>query len=148
MDVVINYEDTTFRRTDATLARLCQEYPVVNSQCRDISKRHVDEVFGRVFGYSASIDPLTYHGPCVKKSNVNARHDGVILSCPLQRVEEESVYQIVINNQLDEEYVLDIRVPVFKEVIPFAYLKKRPVATRFSNTNTLVTLTEVHVVLS
>ena len=147
-DLIINYEDTTFRCNDDVLMRLSREHTIINYKCPDISKKKVDETFTKVFGYSPTINPLTYQGRCVKKSNTNGLHDGKIITCPIDKTEEGYVYQIIINNQLDEEMVLDIRAPVFKNTIPFLYLKKRSINTRFSNTNTIVEMAEVDEMLS
>src|SRR5258708_17783148 len=134
-ELIVNYEDTTFRHADETLKDLAAQRLVLNYRCKDISKNKVDAVFTKVFGYSLMVDPLTYHGSCVKKSNVNALHDGVIISCPVKTVDADFVYQIVINNQIDSETVQDIRAPIAKDYIPFVYLKARSLHDRFSNTN-------------
>lgn len=72
-----------------------------------------------VRGYGAGLDPLTHHGPCVRKSDLNA-HDGVIIQCPIVQVDERSVYQKVIENTDADGNARDIRVPVFGSAIPFS----------------------------
>jgi len=67
----------------------------------------------------------------VKKSNDNATHDGRIIQCPIDAVDEHAVYQRVVNNSRDGQFVEDIRVPVFGETIPFCYRVLRPVGRRF-----------------
>jgi hypothetical protein len=149
VDLIINWEDTTFRRDYAILNELDKKQRVVNLECKDISKERVDQVHQAVFGYSLAVDPLTYTGLCVKKSNNNATHDGVILKCPVTEIDENSVYQIVVNNRANDDYVEDIRVPIFgTNRIPFCYKKYRHVQDRFSNENTLSELCEVDAVLS
>ncbi len=77
-DTAIFFEDTTVRKIPQKLIAVSQHQPVVNLHSTDISKRHIDEVFGEVFGYAMSVDPETYKGTCVRKSDTNAVHDGAI----------------------------------------------------------------------
>jgi hypothetical protein len=139
-NVVVNWEDVTNRRAYESLTRLSAQHTVINLRCTDISKRHVDRVHARVFGYSTEIDPLTHRGPCVKKSDVNAVHDGTIIQCPITQREERCIYQKVIDNIGRDGNAHDIRVPVFGSRIPFCYLKSRPRAQRFGNENLAVAL--------
>jgi len=129
--LVMNWEDCTFRRSDKQLEELCAKEKVINGRCRDISKRRVDQVFKEVFGYSPTVDPLTYRGTCVAKSNINARHDGEILECPLKEINEEFVYQRLIDNAIDDESTMDFRVPIIKRTIPFVYIKYKAITKRF-----------------
>jgi hypothetical protein len=147
-DLIINWEDSTFPRSYETLDQLNERQRVLNIDCKDISKRRLDVVHKAVFGYSLAINPLTYQGLCVKKSNKNATHDGIVIQCPLEEVDEEAVYQIVVNNKANEDYIEDIRVPVFGQNIPFCYRKYRPVQQRFSNENAYVRLCAQDDVLS
>src|SRR5258708_27498612 len=122
-ELIVNYEDTTFRHADETLKNLAANNLVLNYRCKDISKNKVDAVFTKVFGYSLMVDPLTYQGRCVKKSNVNAKHDGQVISCPIKSVDASFVYQLVINNQIDPDTVQDLWAPIVKVHIHFVYLK-------------------------
>jgi hypothetical protein len=122
--------------------------PVINGSCRDISKANVSRHFSAVFGYSCDVDPLTYSGPCVEKSNLNALHDGRIVTCPAAAPRAGSVYQRVINNVVEGDLVEDIRVPVVNGTVPFVYLKYRPAAARFdSNKNRAIRLCDAQEVL-
>jgi hypothetical protein len=123
--------------------------PVINGTCRDISKANVSRHFSAAFGYSCDVDPLTYCGPCVEKSNLNALHDGRIVAGPTAAPRAGSVYQRVINNVVQGGLVEDIRVPVINGTVPFVYLKYRPVAARFdSNRNRAIRLCPAAEVLS
>lgn len=148
VDLVMSWEDCTFRRSFDVLERLSERRPVLNLKCWDISKRKVDEAHRAVFGYGLALNPLEHQGPCVKKSNLNAMHDGAVIRCPVEEVDAGAVYQRVVNNVADGVYVEDIRVPVFGESIPFCYLKRRPVQDRFGNENTSAHLCETGAVLS
>ncbi|MDJ0594371.1 MAG: hypothetical protein QNJ72_31085 [Pleurocapsa sp. MO_226.B13] len=99
-----------------------QNNHVVNLHCQDVSKLLVNQVFDEAFGYSIGVNPLTYTAKCVAKSNFNAKHDGKILSCPIDEVESGVVYQKLVDNELENNQVLEYRVPIFKQKIPFVYI--------------------------
>ena len=147
-DLILNWEDCTFRRPYAALEDLDRRQPVLNLRCRDISKRKVEAVHQAVFGYGLEVNPRKFVGRCVKKSDDNATHDGRIIQCPVKDTDERAVYQRVVNNSRDGQFVEDIRVPVFGSTIPFCYRKVRPVGDRFSNQNSSANVCEVSEVLS
>lgn len=132
-DIIVNYEDTTVRTHNDIAKYLKGNEYVINRYCVDISKEKVEKMFREIFGYGLAINPQTYKGNYVKKSNFNAMHDGVVLTKP-EKPERGYIYQRVVNNQI-KDTVLDFRVPFIMGAIPFVYLKYRPVETRFSNTN-------------
>ena len=120
----------------------------MNKHCDDVSKVKVEEVFRDIFGYGTLLDPKTHHGLCVMKSNENATHDGKIVECPVSvATRSDVIYQKMINNAVGNE-VLDIRVPIIGEQIPFVYLKYRGLSSRFSNMNARVTISSVDSILS
>ena len=47
-------------------------------------------------------------------------------------MKKDRVYQKLINNCHNDEFVFDMRVPVFKKTIPFVHLKYKPINDRFS----------------
>jgi len=108
---------------------------VVNFECRDFTKRTVSRIFGEVFGYDLAIDPRVHRGRCVRKSDGNGTHDGAVIECPIDQLEDGYVYQRLVNNEIGSAVVEDLRVPVFMHRIPFVYLKYRSRAMRFSNDN-------------
>lgn len=107
----------------------------LNAKCCDISKTTVARAFGAAFGYGLEVDPASYSGPMVEKSDDNGLHDGRIVQGPLQPLPGR-VYQRLIDNQADDRFVLDLRTPLVGGSIPFVYLKYRPIYDRFSNSNT------------
>ena len=142
----------SFQKVIDDLARLKSLYPsvkILGSVFFKDDKEIVQRIFKNSFGYDLEVDPLFHNGLAVKKSRVQARHDGNIVQCPLllNDVDVDSVYQKVVNNIVDK-YVLDVRVPVINGIIPFCYLKYRPIADRFSNVNTFVKLVMPHDVFS
>ena len=110
----------------------------ININCTDISKSKVARVFEDVFGYGLAIDPLAYEGQAVEKSEDNGAHDGRVVQCPIKKTKEGYAYQRLINNQLSDNSVEDIRTVVVGNEIPFVYIKHRPVETRFANSNSAV----------
>jgi hypothetical protein len=138
--VVIYFEDVTL---GSSLA-LKQKYPqakILNQHCTDISKKRVDEVHLSVFGYNTFINPLEYIGQAVKKSDANALHDGRIIECPNLAMDPNSVYQVLIDNEVDEKRVMDYRMPVVNGKIPLVYKKFKLKEVRFTND---VSYSEIH----
>lgn len=139
---IVFWEDKTFATAYPEIQTLSEDRQIVNIHCKDISKKHVDEVFGKVFGYKTIIDPITFKGTCVKKGDVNAAHDGTIVECPVNNPEPGFIYQKLINNKVNDQFIEDIRVPVFGNEIPFVYVKHRPIGTRFGSINNSVVVAE------
>jgi O-antigen/teichoic acid export membrane protein len=136
-DVAVSFEDATVRTPSPVLDRMRVAYPrVINIDCADISKAKVERVFQEVFGYGMRVDPRTHAGPCVRKSDDNAKHDGRVIECPTEP-EPGYIYQKLINNQ-EGDTVSDIRVLVIKDRIPFVWLRCRSVHYRFDRTDAVV----------
>ena len=127
----IRWQDATHGKVDKALNELSKSERVINIDCLDISKKHVDGVFSKVFGYSTIIDPLTFKGKIVEKSDTNGKHDGIILDGPIEEVRNEKIYQKLINNSSSDQFVVDMRVPVFGGNIPFVFLKYKLIENRF-----------------
>ncbi|MBL7107913.1 MAG: hypothetical protein ISS38_01255 [Candidatus Cloacimonetes bacterium] len=140
-DIKLHWEDCTYPKTITNIS-------FINSRCQTISKIDVEKSFEKIFGYKLLVNPRTFKGKCVKKNNLNAKHDGVVIECPIAKPEQGFVYQYLINNTVDNLKVEDIRVPFIKGDIPFVYLKYRLITTRFSNDNSFTKLKKVSNVLS
>jgi hypothetical protein len=132
-DLVINWDLETFRQSDQVLEQLGTRGRVLNMNCKDISKKYIDQIHQEVFGYATRIDPTEWKGKCVKKNDINAMHDGLVIDCPVDREEPGFIYQVVVNNHIDENLVEDIRIPIIGKEIPLAYLKYKPVESRFGS---------------
>ena len=104
-----------------------------NLHCTDISKGHVAEVFAEVFGYDLAVDPTIHDGLILKKSEINAAHDGQVLQGPLSHRTSGFSFQRLIDNQVSNRFFLDSRVPVFGGRLPFVYFKLRDIDTRFES---------------
>jgi len=141
-NLAMKWSSKTLSPRDRVLTKLVDGHEILNIRCENIRKTHVDSVFRDVFGCSTMIDPLRFEGKCVEKSNLDGLHDGTIVNCPVQTIKDGFVYQRVINNERNRGMVEDIRVPIFKDTIPFVYLKYRPVDKRFAKRNTRVLFAE------
>jgi hypothetical protein len=130
-DAAIFWTTRTIRRPTPALAAVARRARVLNFGCRDIGKRHVERVFSSVFGYGSLLSPRTMSGPCVRKSNLNARHDGVVVRCPVRRPRRDCVYQRLIDNRVGGDQVEDLRTPVIGGDIPFVYMSRKPLSDRF-----------------
>jgi len=114
-DHAVYWHDVLVRAPDAEVERLAAAGTVWNAGVRDISKRVVDRAVATAFGFPTLVDPTTYSGPCVEKSDDNAKRDGRIVTCPIPpaQVRPDKVYQ------------------VYNGTVPCVFLKKRPAADRF-----------------
>jgi hypothetical protein len=144
-DVAFNFMRGTHTEADRLRELPLPITQIVNFGTTDVSKRTVQAAFRSVFRYDLEVDPTTYHGPMVEKSDNNAWHDGRVVEGPMDAgsVQPDRVYQRVIRNMSSHEgLIVDHRAPIYGDVIPLVYLKYRPVATRFQNTNSFVEIAE------
>jgi len=102
---------------------------VLNKRCNNITKSYVDKIFTQVFGYSSLADTTKY-GYCVKKSEEQSAHDGVMTQTPCVK-SEGSIYQLLIDNRMDIDMVYDIRVPIFLGEIPLVFIKCKSIEGTF-----------------
>ncbi len=130
--LVLFFEDATAKES-AEAQYIRNQKHVLNHKCVDISKVKVDREHLKAFGYNTFIDPFTFEGIAVVKSDENAMHDGVKITCPINSKEVGKIYQILIDNSFNSTHVVDIRVPVFRGKIPLVYLKYKTNEKRFTN---------------
>lgn len=135
-DVAVHFQPDTFADL-SELSVLSNSPVVINRNCKDVSKVNVQRVFKRVFGYDLEVDPTTFSGKMVEKSNENYRHDGRILNGPVDpsTVNPGCVYQRAINTQNEEGLFVDLRTPVYNGHIPLVYAKVRSKENRFGSLN-------------
>lgn len=132
-DAIVAFDDTTIRKEDAILTELAKDHQVINAHCGDISKTHVEEIFKKVFGYGMSIDPRTYEGEYVQKSDTNALHDGKVLNTPSEP-QKGYIYQKLINNISSSAQAVDVRLHIFRSAIPLALYRYKSINDRFDHT--------------
>ncbi len=105
---------------------------VLNRDLRNVNKDYVDEIFTQSFGYSSMADTDKF-GFCIRKSNRQSAHDGVIMKTPCER-EPGYIYQLFLDNRDSISTVYDIRIPVFMGRIPLIFIKSRGIEGCFENT--------------
>ncbi len=147
-DLLFYFEDSEHALADTRSALPGLPAPIINGQCLDIRKSHVGAIFKKVFGYNLEIDPLTWHGDAVEKSEMNGKHDGRIVTCPIQETKPGYVYQRLIKNSEGGEVYTDIRTPIVGSTIPTVFLKHRRQETRFTNDNDKVERTTADAMFS
>jgi hypothetical protein len=136
-DILFHFDDQTVSENVPPVAGPRTRY--VNFNCRDVSKSRVTNAWERVCGYPFAVDPTTYAGQMVEKSELNAAHDGQILKGPLAPVEGK-VYQRLIDNEIEGGLVEDLRTCIVGGKPTITFRKRRPVDRRFLNENTSATL--------
>jgi len=136
-DIVFLFDDST--HTDHTPPTTKAGAKLINFGCQDISKTAVAEAFERVAGYALAIDPLTYDGPMVEKSEKNACHDGRVIEGPIQPVADKT-YQRLIDNEIPGGLIEDLRCCIVGGEPAIVFRKRRKIARRFLNENEQVLL--------
>lgn len=141
--LVVAWEDCTIRSRHVPTGFVSESMIVINQNCPDISKQTLDSAHFAVFGYGLAVDPQIHQGLAVRKSNSNSQHNYSIVECPLCTVDEDVVYQVVVNNLLESETVVDLRVAKIGNTLPLCYEKRRPQTSRFTNSNSWARLVDV-----
>lgn len=136
--LAIAWQDVTVRKDSSAIWQKADYF--LNSRCANIGKDRIEEIFESVFGYALRVDPTTHRGLCVRKSVLNAKHDGVVLNCPIAKAEPGYVYQRLIDNTVNDGEIMDLRVPFFRDTLPVVYVKYRTIKARFADINDRVEL--------
>ncbi len=155
-DRLVSNAQVVHRREFSTKCETPDELRNINAGIKinfsniDISKQHVESVFEAVFGYPLAIDPLSHTGQFVRKSDENFTHDGLVMDGPLRedQIEDGYVYEKLVDNSVNADEVMDIRIPVIGQEIAMLQTKIRPKNDRFSNNNTIVKTVPPDTVLS
>ncbi|MDP1632188.1 MAG: hypothetical protein Q8L66_12300 [Caulobacter sp.] len=134
-DAAFYFEDVTTGESPA-----CNAPRRFNFNCVDVSKSHVAEVFGTVFGYPLAVDPAAWTGLAVEKGEGNGAHDGRVVQCP-SPARPGWTYQRLIDT-VDGDHVVDLRTPCVAGKPVLVFIKRRPVHDRFANYNSSVALRE------
>lgn len=137
-DIVFHFDDST----DTSAVALPAPAPkarTINYHCRDVSKTRVGVVFEAVFGYPLAVDPRSFSGAMVEKSEKNGAHDGRIVQGPLEPLPNRT-YQRVIDNSMApqngrEILVEDLRTPMIWGQPALVFRKRRNISRRFANDN-------------
>jgi hypothetical protein len=121
--------------------------PRWNFDASDLSKSAVASAFAQAFGYELALDPLTSTGEAVEKGEANGIHDGAIVTLPCQP-KPDKVYQRLIDNRAKDGLVEDLRTPTVGGKPVCVFIKRRSVASRFTNDNAQCWLRQVEDVFS
>lgn len=137
-DIVMQFDDSTLCDPKIPdLSRRVRRVRTVNFNCRDISKTNVAVAFERVAGYSLAVDPTSYSGPIVDKSEINAAHDGRIVQGPIEP-QSGRAYQRLVDNEIAGGLVEDLRTCTVDGEPVLVFRKRRPLERRFANENVSV----------
>ncbi|MBF6604892.1 MAG: hypothetical protein IVW53_04845 [Chloroflexi bacterium] len=128
--MAFSWEDTTVNRQPPAAPPLGRPR-LINERCVDIRKSTVEAASIAAFGYGLAVDPRTHVGRYVRKSEENAVHDGTLIEGP-REPEAGYVYQQLVDNVVDGDRVVDVRVPIVGRRIPFVYLRHRSERERFT----------------
>jgi hypothetical protein len=80
-DIVMQFDDSTETVNGTPPVKAGAR--LINFGCNDISKTRVAAAFEIASGDSLSVDPLTFRGRMVEKSEANAAHDGRVIEGPM-----------------------------------------------------------------
>mgnify|MGYP001800027900 CR=1 FL=1 len=136
-DIVFQFDDTTTALHAPPKSKPGAK--LVNFGCHDISKSNVAEAFERAAGYNLLVDPRTYTGTMVEKSEKNACHDGRILEGPIEPVADKT-YQVLVDNEIPGGLIEDLRCCICGGEPAIVFRKRRPIGRRFLNENAEVLL--------
>lgn len=130
-DSVFVFEDSTINAFDP--ATLPTDGAKINHRIKDVSKTRVGNVFESVFGYAITVDPLTYEGEGIRKSNQNGAHDGVRIFFPLRedQIRDDMVYQRMVDSTNTPGISEDLRIAYVFGRIAVVYHKFKDIAVRF-----------------
>lgn len=139
-DIVFVFDDKTELGSDYDLQN--STILRVNSKVTDISKLHVAKIFETVFEYPLAVDPLTYAGQAVCKSNENGVHDGYLITLPIveDEVKPACVYQRLVDSTFDGERSEDLRIAYVFGSVPVVFHKLKSLNQRFGTTYLSTTL--------
>lgn len=130
-DIAIAWNPSTDYTLDESLLRSLEaRMPVLNGRCTDIRKSIVDRVFTEVAGYSLDVDPRTYRGTMLRKSEKNGTHDAQLLEGPLDDVDPGYVYQRLVSYESLYGYA-EWRTFIVGRKPVETYVSYRPLDDRF-----------------
>lgn len=114
--------------------------PGFNFLCGNTSDAHVATTFRDVFGYDVAMDPASFKGEVVARSEPEKNSTKRIKIAPL-KPEKHQIYQRLIDNEMQAGFVVEFLCPAIKGEIPLVYVKVRPKSQRFTGPESRVALT-------
>lgn len=116
-----------------TLPDRLKNVDAVNKNNINVRKDVIEGVFTDIFGYTSSINPLTYKGSFIEKSKRNAVHDGKIYQSPIPETKKGKIYQKLIDTRISHDTLKDVRVVIMKDEIPQVFIKEFSVNSMFTH---------------
>lgn len=144
-DIVMQFDDSTV--TNNTPPETPSNATLVNFDCNDISKTLIGDIFEKAAGYDLAVDPSTFTGAMVEKSELNGAHDGRIVVGPMDPIEGKT-YQRLIDNEIAGGMVEDLRTCIVAGEPIIVYRKRRLRERRFMNENEEVLLDRIEKVFT
>ena len=111
----------------------------LNGACTDIGKSRVARLFAEVFGYPLDIDPRSWTGEAVEKSEINGAHDGRIVLCPREPMAGMS-YSRLIDTIGEDGLACDLRTHCVGRRPVLVTVKRRHADQRFKPANVSATI--------
>ncbi len=136
-DVVMHFEDATVTPNKPPL-KLKRGARLINFACADVTKTRIAAAFETAFGYRLTLDPTGHAGLAVEKSEINGAHDGHVIQCPAHRLPGRAYQRLIDNRGVDLSMVEDLRTCTVNGRPVCVFIKRRPLAKRFQNTNSEV----------
>ena len=136
-DIVFQFDDSTTVNHEPPKTKPGAK--LVNFGCLDISKSNVAAAFERAACYNLSVDPKTFTGRMVEKSEKNACHDGRVLEGPVEP-HPDKTYQVLVDNEVHGGMIEDLRCCIVGGEPAIVFRKRRPIGRRFLNENAEVIL--------
>lgn len=99
-----------------------------NKGCYDVSKSRVAQIWEDATGYDFLVNPETFKGLAVEKSELQYKHDGNIVQCPTPR-KEGKAYQLFIDSG-NETHFSEFRV-FYHFRVDFIIEKVKPKSDRW-----------------
>lgn len=124
------HPSTAYRLEPELLERMRARCKTINARCTDIRKSIVDRTFAEVFGYGLPVDPVSYEGTIVRKSERNGPHDAFLLEGPAAQTEPGYVYQRLVTCETPKG-IAEWRTVIVAGRIASVYVNYRPAGSRF-----------------
>ena len=121
------------------IKEIATRFHFINFFLINTDKDYVANVFDNFFKQKLMVNPETYKGYCIAKHNSNGTKSCIFLKCPINASEifKNHTYQKLVNYTCkeDPEILYELRVPIFGNIIPFVFFKKREKSLRFTCKN-------------
>jgi len=133
-DVLLYWSYHKFKRKlDEFLLEESKKRHIINLGGWDTTKTYNEEVMMKAFGYNTVIDPATYQGRMLEKSEIQGAHSMVEIG-NRKRKKDNYIYVKLLDNRTSDNMVRDYRVYVCNNNITLVIIKDRSIDDRFKGT--------------